>query len=171
MHRLDIVEAINKFNGKVTKPLDRLVTSNLDKVDIDSLVDIARSNDPKQQQATTWIIKKFLESKGRLTTGQTQKLLKTAPDFKQWEATLHICQIVGYLQIPTGSAVSFYKYLENLTRDPKNLIRAWAYNALYEFAQQYPDKQNEVKKLLNTGLRDPAPSVRARLKSLNLSTR
>ncbi len=45
-------------------------------------------------------------------------------------------------------------------------VRAWAYDAFYRLATQHPGYRPEVWRLLEQGMQEEAPSVKARIRQL-----
>ena len=118
------------------------------------------------QKGTTWLLKKYVETGGVLTQEQITAVYRLLPTFDNWEAKLHILQIMPQMPIPDSHHKSIADFLRECTGSDKKFVRAWAYNGFYELAKQYPQFQAEVTQLLDAAMADEAASVKARIRNI-----
>ena len=114
----------------------------------------------------TWLLKKHLESGGRLSGKTTSQLWTTAGAFKEWGSKLHVLQSMVHLTVPERDKKCVEALLRECLNDKNKFVRAWAYSGFYELAAAHPEYRDEAGVLLMAGLEEEAPSVRARIRRL-----
>ena len=162
-----VQEAIADFDGKHVACLREVGQASLGEDVIEFLVGLAESGDGRSEQAATWLIKAQIESGQRLSGDLSERLLRAAPGFQHWEASLHACQILSHLEISPGTASALVPWLVELSKSERNIVRAWAYSGLQHISMRHLFLEGEIESTLAQGFADPAPSVRARLRNID----
>lgn len=116
------------------------------------------------QKGATWLLKKYLEEKGKLTSREITEIYTMLPELNHWEAKLHILQCISYMPIKAAFKKKVEKFLRECLLDHNKFLRAWSYNGLYELASQHQEYRDEVKALLEKALEDESASVKARVR-------
>ncbi len=129
-----------------------------------TLVDL--SNEKELQKGSTWLLKHYLESVGSISAEHVEKLVKLLPQLENWEARLHVLQCIPYLRITNDDRKAMELFLRRCLTDDKKFVRAWSYNGFYELSRQFPEYRSEAERLLETAMKDEAPSVRARIRNI-----
>lgn len=163
---MDLITELAAFDGKHTAPLETLATRlSPTAILIQELCTLARQGDAKLQTATTWLLKRFQETGVVFASEQVQTCLALLHHVTDWEARLHLLQMLPGFAIPLTHKNALYHHLKTLLTDNKKFVRAWAYNGLVELAEQYPDLQVKVSELLARGQQEESASVRARIRN------
>lgn len=131
---------------------------------IDELIDLCKTEAP--QIAATWLIKKHCENKAVFTQSQILQLYTSLSHLKKWQSKLHILQSMPYLAIAPSVKKTVEYFLRACLQQPEKFVRAWTYNGFYELAQQYPEYQEEAILFFEMAMRDEAPSVKARVRTI-----
>lgn len=163
---MDILTDIAAFDGKHTDILESLAARlSPDQALIRNLCGIAGHDDAKMRVAATWLLKRFQENGVPFSRDQTADLLALLHDETDWEAKLHLLQMMPDLALPEDGKDTLLRILkdEGYLGDSNKLIRAWSYNGLAHLAAQHPAFRDDVAGLLATGQNDEAASVRARI--------
>ena len=71
-----------------------------------------------------------------------------------------------YLCIPRVAKQATEQFIRNHLSSSNTFVRAWAYDAFYRLASDYPEYRCEARQLLEMGMRDEPASVKARIKHL-----
>ena len=114
----------------------------------------------------TWLLKHHVECTGELDIKGFQTVLLHLPKFKQWQAQLHILQILNKSNITASARPVLEPFLRYGLSDANKLIRTWCFNGMYELAIKYPELQQEVLSLLTMAVQDEPASVKARIRKL-----
>lgn len=118
------------------------------------------------QKGTTWLLKRHLEDGHTLEANEVALLLKLLPEIECWETKLHILQCFSYIRIGKNQKKNVEVFLRKCLVDDNKFVRAWAYNGFYEISLQYPEYKEETKSFFEMAMRDEAPSVKARVRSI-----
>lgn len=129
---------------------------------ISDLVTHSASDAPNISEGATWIIKSILEDGHSLTPAQTRKLIDGLQSVSRWQAQLHICQMLGSIDVPTESAPAVADWLSPLLKHDRPFLRAWSMNALQHLAVQHDLYSARAQAALVKAKTDKSPSVRAR---------
>ena len=161
-----LIEILNDCNGKQVNYLKQIYKNHHISPDfVPHLLKIL-STHRNIQKVSTWLIKYHLEQKYTLTTAQTVELIDICPILKDWEAQLHVLQMLPYLQLNDDLIEILEVFIGKLLGSPKKFVKAWAYNALYELTHYQPEKKADVLILFQTALETESAAVKARIRNI-----
>ncbi len=164
---MTLLDEIAAFDGKHIAPLEDLAARlSPDPQVIRELIGLARRDDPLLQAAATWLLKRLQEGGAAFSEPEVEALLDLLDQVADWEARLHLLQILPVVQVPEGCKEDLHRLLGRSLRDENKFVRAWSYTALAELAAQFADLRDEVAERLRLGQRDEAASVRARIRNV-----
>ena len=164
---MNILTELQAFDGKHTDVLEHLASLLPPEASvIQTLSEIAESEDLKLQTAATWLLKKFQGTGASFSELQVTGFVRLLEQMTGWEAKLHLLQMLSGLGIPTQCKASLYRLLKEYLTADKKLVRAWAYNGLFVLAEQHPEYRPEVSQLLSMAQQDESASVKARLRNM-----
>ena len=156
-------DALGNFDGKAVSMLSEIRARHGGRKDfVSALVSLAADDDAPVSDGATWLIKNLLEDDVRLTASQTEALIDGLDAVTTWQAQLHICQSVQYLEVPSTLAGAFTDWLDPLLRSDRPFLRAWSMDALQQLASHNPTFSGRAAAALDAAREDPAASVRAR---------
>ncbi|WOO41064.1 hypothetical protein [Rubellicoccus peritrichatus] len=167
---MDIAQEIEKWDGKSADDIGQVYEDYGHQPDFTDLL-IESMQHTSLQKGSTWLLKKHLESGEQLSDKQVSRIFKLLPRLEHWETKLHILQIMPYVLIRPAYKCGVESFLRECLKDKNKFVRAWAYNGFNELASQYEEYLAEAKQLLETALREEAPSVKARIRNILKSKR
>jgi len=118
------------------------------------------------QKGASWLLKKYLETKGKLSPAEAKKIYTQLPNLDHWEAKLHLLQSIAFIPIGKREKERVVAFLRICLADSNKFVRAWAYSGFYELSLQYSDFQEEAEKFFKMAMKDEAPSVKARIRNI-----
>ncbi len=136
---------------------------------LDGLVALADGTNGQVSDGATWLVKAYLEAGGELTKPQCGMLISKLETVENWVSKLHLCQVVRYLSPNVQEAEEIVRWLLPLLSHDRPFLRAWSLDALCHVSALNSAYANRAVEALNSAIRDPAASVRARAKNLRTS--
>jgi hypothetical protein len=82
------------------------------------------------------------------------------------EIRWHWLQLLGRLTLTPAQAQRARRLLIRASRDDSRIVATMALQSLFDLSQQRPTWRKDTRRRLQSGLRDPRPSVRARCRRL-----
>ncbi len=159
--------ALAEYDGVQVRSLRPIVSIIAPPTDVMAhIIARCRDEDPRIQSGASWLIKTFLESGTRLSPSQVQALVATYADTESWDACLHHCQAMRWMDIPQEALPTVGDFLGRCLSVPEAGVRAWACDALFQVTRSDPTLLASTAAVLQDAVDDPAPSVRARAKAL-----
>ena len=122
--------------------------------------------DDELQSGASWLLKKFAETDGELSSIQTDEFCETFSKLKGWSAKLHVLQTVPFMKIEHNHQQALERFVRHCLADRNKMVRAWALNGFFVLANHFPEYQEESSVLLEAGLNDESPAVRARARNI-----
>jgi hypothetical protein len=163
---MDFFIAIRRWNVKASESIDDLYFSLVDQPDFEDRLISALAGDEEVHRGATWLLKHHLEHKNQLSGDQVSLIFSQLESLKNWEAKLHILECLPYLVIPENHRNGVEKFVRSCLLEINKFVRAWAYNAMYELACQYPELQPEAEVIFEAASGDEAASVKARVRNI-----
>ena len=133
---------------------------------IDTLILMSADHQDQVSNASTWLLKRALETGSRLSQAQTKTLIERLPAITWWGAQLHLCQMIHFLDLPANYAAPLIVWLRPLRKSDRPFLRAWALDATCEIARQRENFTPEALAALEAALHDEAASVKARARRI-----
>ncbi|MEO0440968.1 MAG: hypothetical protein AAF067_08845 [Pseudomonadota bacterium] len=133
---------------------------------LDKLITFAAHEQVEVSDGATWLIKSALENGARFSAGQTAALCQTVSDTTTWQAQLHVCQSVQYLDLSQTDAAVMAEWLKPLLTHDRPFLRAWSLDALCRIGVVHEEYAEAAREALATADEDNAASVRARARKL-----
>ena len=157
------------WDGKATAPVEVAYDSYSSEPGfVDEL--IAMSREPALQTGATWLLKRHVETTGRLGAKAELALWRAVGCLETWPAKLHVLQCVPHLPIPDAALAEVGDFVTSNLDAEKAFVRAWAYGALYVLAKLEPARfEEEARRRFERARKSEAASVRARLRKLGVA--
>lgn len=133
---------------------------------IESLIALAAAKDDMVSDGATWLIKSALEKGMSLSEQQVGQYIGQFPKLSSWAASLHACQSVQFMEIPSGLADPAVRWTSELLDHDRPFLRAWAMDALCRIAVQHDAFHDAASEAVRHASQDKAASVRARARKL-----
>lgn len=149
--------------GLRASDLERLfVAHRFDPDFADALASICALGDPAPQLRALNLLLRLVRAGETPSPRVIERILEHVPLETPGFAPLHLCQLLARLDAgPPESALDF---LVAASADRRPFVRAWACSALFELSRRHPAHRPGIAPVLRRASRDPAPSVRARLR-------
>lgn len=127
-------------------------------------------NDPQLEAGASWLFKHAIDESDlvadSIEPSDLDNLFTTATRFSNWQAQLHILQIIDQLPISTRSIKPVQRLIDSGFKSPNKFVRAWSYSALHALASQHPTYRNRAQRLFDQALNTPdqPASIKARVR-------
>ncbi|MGF1454568.1 MAG: hypothetical protein ACFB6R_04245 [Alphaproteobacteria bacterium] len=165
--KADIDHALEAYDGTQVRTLRAVVSIVTPPAEVMAhIISRCREQDPRIQSGASWLIKTFLEAGTRLTVPQIHALVATYAATECWDACLHHCQSLRWIDVPEDALPTVGDFLGRCLSGPEPSVRAWACDALFQVTRSDPGLLANTAAILQDAEHDPAPSVRARAKAL-----
>jgi len=166
--RADLKTSLAAFDGRALTILSEAAARCQNQPTyLDALIALISDDQAHLADGVTWMVKDYLESGSTLTPPQITALVAQAST-TTWAAQLHVCQSVRFLNVTEEQAAAFVAWLTPLLTHQKPFIRAWSVDALCAIANSHAAYLNVASKALTTAAKDPAASVKARARNIEL---
>lgn len=161
-----LVAVLRSWDGVRTEHLhDLYVRCQDDPGFFIALVDIC-SSDPDLMKAATWLIKHHYDHGHILTQTVTDRLLSSCNHADNWEARLHLLQLLPYVPLNEDNLTVVEEFVHRCMGDRNTFVRAWSYQGLVELAKHRPALKDEIIELCRIALEQESPAVRARVRQV-----
>ena len=118
------------------------------------------------QRSATWLLKRYLESGGRIEPKTVDSVFENLAEFFEWESRLHLLQSLPYLTVSPEFQVAVEAFIRGGLKDKNKFVRAWSYNGFYLLSKTFPEYVPEVIELFRTAVEGEPASVKARLRQI-----
>jgi hypothetical protein len=157
---------LRSWDGIHVDYLTQLYAANLSKVDFfEDLITIC-VNEPDLQKTTTWLIKHHYDKGYTLSEILTERLLTSCKTVENWEAKLHLLQLLPHFKLTEKSITITYDFARNCLTDKNKFVRAWAYSGLYELTKYIPDMRTELEFICQKAMETESASIRSKVKKI-----
>lgn len=170
---MDIAAEIAAWDGKRTATLETLAARLAPDPDVvGRLSALAGTDEPGNQVAATWLLKRFQEAGYEFSKDESGALVALMDKVAHWEARLHLLQLLPHLAVAPDRADGLFAALQGnrFLGDGNKFVRAWTYNALADLATRNPALRPRALEVLTQGGKDAAASVKARLRAIARQT-
>lgn len=133
----------------------------------DDLIEIYTSK-KDLQKVTTWLIKHHYDNGKTLPQTLTEQLAIVAPTVENWEAKLHILQLLPHFKLTDESFVKADDFVRQCLKDKNKFVKAWAYHGMYELSIYVPEMKEELEHLCNRAMETESASVKSKVKKVLL---
>ncbi len=153
------------WDGRSASDIQAVFDRHHESADFVALL-LEKCRDPSSQKGATWLLKRWLEVGGVLKDREIDHLYGALKSLHDWEAELHVLQMLPFLSIERRHKQSVEAFLRKTLVSEHKFVRAWAYNGFYELAIRFPEYLEETRQIFDLAMRDEAPSVKARIRNL-----
>lgn len=163
---MDIAETLRSYDRKRVAPFRAVAEAvrGAPEGAVPQLLALAASDEAALQVGATWVVK-YLAERGNPPRGEAAaRVVGLLERVSEPDAVLHVLQTLPHLEIPADRRETLASTLKHLTRSPRALIRAWAYNGLGVLAAADPALRREVETLFDAAEATESASVRVRIR-------
>jgi hypothetical protein len=165
----DLAIALLEFDGKNTQTLLSIAGSFCREENYAAcLLALLSEGRPNHHDGSSWLLKHHLENGAHLDERETALLTQKLTHLQNWQAQLHICQLVQYLSLTENQVQKVAAWLHPLLTHNRPFLRAWSVSALVDMSHQHKSIKAAAETALAAAKQDSAASVRARVKKLTL---
>ena len=121
-------------------------------------------NDLAMQNASTWLLKRYLDQKNSFTRAQTLNFLPALAVAKEWPAQLHLLQMLPYLPLAEEDLEILLEPIEQLMQSKVKFVKAWAYYAFGLLTELLLELKDEVAHVFQIGLQNESAAIKVRIR-------
>ena len=158
-------DVFSQWDGKHTDPLIGLYQDYQGCSEFWDYLLNAYLEHPEWQVPITWLIKHHYDQKQELIADKVQLMLDGFSNLEQWEARLHILQLIPKWRLSKEQASFLEPLLNSAMKDDKKFVRAAAYEA---FAKIVPHLSHEARasflERCETAMATESASVKVKLR-------
>lgn len=162
---MPLKSAIEAWDGQSAAALCRIHEQHRDDPDLaPELVELVGS--VRYRAAAVRLLKRHLESGLPVPdrAAVARALFARLDKIEHWECRLNVLQCLPHLPIEECCLADVERFLRTCLAEENRFVRAWAYSGFHLLARQHPRFAAEVAAILEAGLRDEPPSVKARIR-------
>ncbi len=160
-------ENIDKYDGKHTDVLEEIVKKSPTHSDIAELLHSFNRNE-RTQEAVSWVLKAWVDQGCQIDDTLLRQWYEFTILSGTWPPVLHLVQALNTLTLSKSQAATMGKSIIEWTTHENKMVRAWSYTVLYKITVEYPGLFKNAQAILERGSKDEAPSVRARLRKIEV---
>lgn len=158
-------DVFSHWDGKHTEPLIGLYQDYQDRSEFWDYLVSAYLEHPEWEVPVTWLLKHHYDQKQALTEDQVQVLLDGFSNLEQWEARLHILQLIPKWRLSKEQASSLEPLLASAMKDDKTFVRAAAYEAFAKIVPYLSDQaRSSFLERCETAMATESASVKVKLR-------
>ena len=117
------------------------------------------------QIASTWLIKYHYEQKRKLRQSSVNHLFENSHRLNEWEAKLHLLQLLPYLDLSDKLAEAGNFIRTQLAHD-KKFVRAAALETFSQLIQYIPEYKNEAIALAEMAMEKESASIKVKARRI-----
>lgn len=162
---MPLKSAIEAWDGQSVEALCRIHDEHRDDPDLAAtLVELIGAL--RYRLAATRLLKRHLEAGGGVPDADAvaRSLYARLDKLENWECRLNVLQCLSCLPVPDDAVEAVERFLRQCLADDNKFVRAWAYIGFHCLAGRHPRFADEAAAILEAGLRDEPPSVKARIR-------
>jgi len=165
----DLKNKLKLWDGVHIEYLTELYGVNSSSLDFfESLVTIC-VNEQDLQKPATWLIKHHYDNGQTLPESLTERLLTTCKSVENWEAKLHLLQLLPHFQLTDKSIIITEDFARKCLADNNKFVRAWAYNGLYELTKYIPELKTELEFICQRGMETESAAIKSKVRKIILA--
>ena len=158
-------DVFSQWDGKHTEPLIGLYQDYQNRADFRDYLVSAYLEHPEWEVPVTWLIKHHYDQKQKLTQEQEQVVLDGFSNLEQWEARLHILQLIPKWSLSKEQAFLLEPLLASAMDDDKKFVRAAAYEAFAKIVPHLSKKKREsFRERCEAAMATESASVKVKLR-------
>jgi hypothetical protein len=157
------------WDGVHIEYLTELYGANSSSLDfLENLVTIC-VNEQDLQKTATWLIKHHYDNGHTLSEMLTERLLTSCKTVENWEAKLHLLQLLPHFKLTDKSIPIADDFARNCLIDSNKFVRAWAYNGLYELTKYIPEMKTELVFICQRAMETESAAIKSKVKKILLA--
>jgi hypothetical protein len=165
----DLKSKLKLWDGIHIEYLKELYEVNSSSLDFfENLVTIC-VNEQDLQKTTTWLIKHHYDNGQTLPESITERLLTTCKNVENWEAKLHLLQLLPHFNLTKKSIITTDHFTRECLIDNNKFVRAWAYNGLYELTKYIPELITELEFICQRAMQTESAAIKSKVRKIILA--
>lgn len=123
--------------------------------------------DPLVRMRSADAVEKLTVAHPQWLAPYVNELLGPVAEIDQQEVQWHLAELLPRLDLTTDERARAWKIMQrNLAQSPSKIVRVFSLQAMYDLSAGDPELRADVLERCRAALDDPAPSMRARARSL-----
>lgn len=159
-----LAKALEAWDAKNTNKLQALYQEYLDHPNFLQILTDWSIRDLARQDASTWMLKHYLEDNQPYTRADIVSLLPALAVAKGWPAQLHLLQILPKVELRKEDFEILLPPIEQLIQSPNKFVKAWAYYDLGLASHYLPELKQEVADQFEIAFSIESAAIKARIR-------
>ena len=164
-----LIDKLKSWDGVHIESVTKLYDENVENSDFFEDLVVIYKNEQELQKVATWLIKHHYDKGNKLPNSLTEKLLSTCATIENWEAKLHILQLLPHFELTEKSLIATEGFARNCLTDKNKFVKAWAFNGLYVLTKYIPELKNELQFICERAMQTESASVKSKVKKILLN--
>lgn len=169
MMNSDLIDNLKLWDGVHIEYLSELYRANFKRLEFFENLVTLTIHEQDLQKATTWLLKHHYDQGQTLPKLLTEKLLTTCNNIVNWEAKLHLLQLLPHFKLTGKSIPVADDFVRNCLKDNNKFVRAWAYNGLFELTKYIPEMKTELEFICLRALETESAAIKSKVKKILLA--
>lgn len=158
---------LEEFDGKAVSLLaEAQAACRCERGFMSELVGLISGSELNVSAGASWILKDELENGATLGADDVAQLLDGLDRVEAWQAQLHLCQCLEYVDISEGEALDISAWAYGYEAADRPFLRAWSLHLRVVLSRRFAALESDGAAALVAGEADTAASVRARVRHL-----
>lgn len=139
-----------------------------DRPDLDrQLAEGVASGSRLLERAGAALLRLRARERGGLDAGAWTIVVDALPEVQDWAGRLQLCQLLAeHPALADAAPRELADFAQACAKDRNTFVRAWGVTALHSVGQRHAEFRALAKRVVAQARKDPAPSMRARLRRL-----
>jgi hypothetical protein len=162
----NLIDKLKSWDGVHIEYLKKLYNSDNTNANFyENLVSIC-TTEKDLQKVSTWLIKHHYDNGHTLSNSETERLLTSCNTAENWEAKLHLLQLLPHFELTEKSIIIADDFVRNCLTDSNKFVRAWAYNGLYELTKYIPELRTELEFICQRAMEIESAAIKSKVKKI-----
>lgn len=157
------------FDGNAVSYLSELQAQDPDPETLtERLIQVLGDADEMVQRGATWILFDQMKAGASISEADWRRIADRVIPIGDWQAALHLLQMLSFQSPPADTSKQFADFAAPYLEHKRPFLRAWSISALVTLASEDSELTETARKAVQIGLADPAASVRARARKVEV---
>lgn len=162
-----LIDRLNKWDGVHMDYLKQIYADFITEPEFfNSLIALLSEKD--LQIPASWLIKHHYDQKNKLDPNEVDSLMKQTAELEQWEAQLHILQIIPKIHPEPQHLLLIDDFARRCLKSENKFVRAWSYQGLFELYKRGVVQDQELRSLCELAMETESASIQSKVRKILL---
>lgn len=160
-----LIDSLKKWDGVHMDYLRQIYSSfNTEPEFLNDLIAFLSQKDLQIQ--ASWLIKHHYDQKNKLDPNQVDSLMKQTTELDQWEAQLHILQIIPKIHSEPQHLLLMDDFARRSLKSENKFVRAWSYQGLFELYKLGVVQEEELRSLCELAMETESAAIQSKVRKI-----